>query len=102
VEAAHIRAESDAAKIESDKADQEQERAFKAQQAEMNREQEKYVKSVEREIQIMEFAGNKDISLEQMRTLMASKAMELRNKRELFVAERDLKMSPANPTHQGL
>ena len=40
------------------------------------------------QIQAMEFAGQKDITFEQLRAMLATKAMELKNKRELFAAER--------------
>lgn len=96
VEAAHIRAEAVQAQIASDTDAAAQRLAFDAQQNQMDRELERYVKEIEFQIQTMEFAGKKEISLEQVRAIMATKAMDVRNKRELFSAERNFAEGAGN------
>lgn len=102
VEAAHIRAETQKASDEASAQRQAAELQWKAEQAAMDRVLEKYVKEIEFQIQSMEFADRKDISFEQLRTILATKAMDIKNQREMFVAERDLKLDPENKSHLGV
>lgn len=88
VQAATIKAQSDAAREQSRRQSEEQERQFKAEQAALDRQLEQYTKDIDFQIQSMEFAGQKEISFEQLRALLATKAMDIRNKREMFSAER--------------
>lgn len=88
IEAAQINAAAKQADTQANTALRQQELQQDAEQAQLDRENQLVVKSIEREIQVMEFAGNKQISLEGLRAMLASKAMEVRNKRELFAAER--------------
>jgi hypothetical protein len=60
------------------------------------------VSDIEFQIQAMEFAGQKEIGLADLKAMLAAKAIESRDKRELFAAERALKLDPTNPTNQGL
>lgn len=87
IEAAKINAEAKAADREVAVQIKQAELQQDQQQAQLDRENELIVKSIEREIQVMEFAGNKEISIEGLRAMLASKAMEIRNKREMFAAE---------------
>lgn len=98
VEAAHVRAEAVQAQIEAKKASDEQRLAFEAQDAAAQREHERIIKSIEREIQVMEFAGRREISLEQIKAMLASKAADLNNKADLFAQEKALKLA----TGQGI
>lgn len=66
----------------------EQERQFRADQAERDRQHDMLIASIEREIQVLEFAGQREITMDQLKAMLASKAMEVRNKREMFVAEK--------------
>ncbi len=98
VEVAKIRAEVDKAKM-----------AQAAQQAAFDREVELIVNQMKVQVQAMEFAGNRDISMAQVGALLdrlkadlAKAAIASRDKRELFLAERQLKLDPANPTNQGI
>ena len=98
VQAAQIRAEIEREKM-----------AASQQQAAFDREVELIVNQMRVQVQAMEFAGNRDISLAQVGALMdrlkadlAKAAIASRDKRELFLAERALKMDPANPTNQGI
>lgn len=87
IQAAQITAESKAADREVNLQIKQAELQQDQQQAQLDRENDLIVKSIEREIQVMEFAGNKQISIEGLRAMLASKAMEIRNKREMFAAE---------------
>lgn len=88
IQAAQIAAESKAQALQADIADRQQARAQDAQENQADREHEKLLADIDFQIQAMEFAGQKDITFEQLRAMLATKAMELKNKRELFAAER--------------
>ena len=68
-------------------------RKFEAQQAELNRQNDLVIKEMEREIQVLQFGGRKEISFETLRTMLTKSAMEIRNKRELFASEVQLAMT---------
>jgi hypothetical protein len=89
IESAKIKAASDAEDRKLTQAVKAAELQQDAQESQLDRENELIIKTIEREIQVMEFAGNKQMSLDQLRGLLASKAMEIRNKREMFAAERE-------------
>lgn len=98
VEAAKIRAEVEREKM-----------AAAQQQAAFDREVELIVNQMRVQVQAMEFAGNRDISLAQVGALMdrlkadlAKAAIASRDKRELFLAEKKLKLDPDNPTNEGI
>ena len=88
--------------VQARKADREAEREFEGADRQADRQHQAAIKAIEREIQVMEFAGRRQISLEQIKALLASKAADVNVKRELFDKETMLKMSPANPTNQGI
>lgn len=88
VEAARVRQETMREQDQRAAERQERELAWKTEQAELDRIFEKYVKELEFDIQAMEFAGQKEISFEQLRAMLASKALDVKTKRELFAAER--------------
>ena len=98
VEAAKIRAEVEREKM-----------ANASQQAAFDREVEMIVNQMRVQVQAMEFAGNRDISLAQVGALMdrlkadlAKAAIASRDRRELFIAEQSLKLNPDNPTNEGI
>lgn len=88
IQAAQITAQAKQADREANLADRQQERAFKAREAELDRSADFVVKEIEREIQTMEFANNREVSLDQVKAMLSRAAMEIRNKREMFAAER--------------
>lgn len=73
--------------------DRQAEREHDAQQAEIDRQHEAAIKAIEREIQVMEFAGRRQISLDQIKALLATKATDASVKRELFREEKALKLA---------
>lgn len=91
IEAANIAAEVKREALAQDKAESQEDRMLK-----------RYVADIEFQIQAMEFAGQKEIGLAELKAMLAAKAIDSRDKRELFSAERALKLDPTNPTNQGL
>lgn len=83
-------------------ADRQADREAEAQDRAEERGHQLLMREMDREIQVMEFAGQKQISLEQLKAMLTKSAAELNTKRELFNKEAALKMSPANPTNQGI
>lgn len=102
VEAANVLASQRDAAQKAELADRQQEREFKAAEAAMDRQLQQLLADVEFQVQSMEFAGQKEITFEQLRAMLATKSMDIKNQRELFVAERALKLDPANETHEGV
>lgn len=91
IEAANIKAEVDRQRMQIDQ-----------QEAALDRAHEAAIKRVELQIQALEFAGQRDVTIEQIKAMLATEAVKSRDRRELFVAERALKMDPANTTNQGV
>ena len=98
VQAAQIRAEVEREKM-----------AAAQQQAAFDREVELIVNQMKVQVQAMEFAGNRDISIAQVGALMdrlkadlAKAAIASRDKRELFIAEQALKLNPKNESGLGV
>lgn len=89
IEAAQIRADFERERLEFMKQDHEADRQMQAK-----------VKDIEFEIQALEFAGQKQISLETLKAMLAAKTIDSRDKR----TEMQLKLMPAaqNPTRQGI
>lgn len=102
VEAANIKAKQDQARLDAELKDREQQRQFEAQQAAEDRAVQQYMHEIELQIQALESANDKDVSLDQVKAMLTKTALELKTKREMFAAERALKLDPQNPTHQGL
>lgn len=88
IEAAKINADAKAADREVSVQIKQAELQQDQQQAQLDREHESAIKQMEFEIQALEFAGQKEITLEQLRAMLATKSMEIRTKRELFTAEK--------------
>lgn len=88
IEAAKINAEAKAADREATVALKQQQLQQDSQENQLDRAHEAAIADIEFQIQAMEFAGQKQITLEQLRTMLATKAMDIRNKREMFAAER--------------
>jgi hypothetical protein len=89
IEAARINAEAKAADREATVALKQQALQQDTQEAQLDRAHEAAIKQIEFQIQAMEFAGQKEITLEELRAMLATKAMDLRTKRELFAAEHE-------------
>lgn len=88
VEAAKINAEAKAADREATVQFKQAQLQHDAQESQLDRESDLVIKGIEREIQILEFSGRREITLEQIRAMLASKSLEIKNKREMFAAER--------------
>lgn len=78
--------------------DRNAEREHDAQQSDMDRQHKLLVQEMEREIQVMEFAGRKQISLDTLKAMLTKSAAELGTKRDLFTQEKNLKLA----TGQGI
>ncbi len=87
IEAAKLTAETKRAQMEID-----------IREAELDRAHESALKDLDFQIQAFEFAGQKEISLEQLRAMLATKAIENRTKRD----EMALKLSPGNRSGTGI
>lgn len=96
--AAELRNQAVQIKVQADQQESAADREFEAQDRAAQREHERIVKEIEREIQVMEFAGRREISLDQIKAMLASKAADNQTKRELFQQERALKIA----TGQGI
>lgn len=59
---------------------------------ERERQHQLVIHEIEREIQVMEFAGRKQISLESLKAMLTKSAAELNTKRDLFSQEKNLKL----------
>ena len=83
LQVAQLRAEAEMAKVTT-KAQQEQAMAmFKAQEADKDRQIDFIVAEMEREMEKMKLAGEKDISLSQIEAKLAESAMKLRTQTKL-------------------
>ena len=102
VEAAHIRAESDKAANEARAASAEQDRQQRAADGEAMRAVSLQLAAVQRDIQIMRMAAEENMQISTIKADLAAKAVESRDKRELYAAEAALKMNPENPTDEGI
>lgn len=94
IQAAQINAEAKAADRDANTQIKQQSLQQDAQESQLDRAHEAAIKDIEFQIQAMEFAGQKEITLEQLRAMLATKAMDIRNKRELFTAEREFAQGP--------
>lgn len=101
VQAAEVRAEAvhektiTDAKLAADKLKHDE------QQAQLDRDNDLAIKNIERDIEVMQFAGTKQISLEQVRAMLTKTAMEIKNKREMFSAEATLAVTK-QPEQKGI
>jgi hypothetical protein len=102
IEAAKIKAETATQQMQQDAAESQQRMQFEAMQNEAKQAVARYVAEIQFQIQAMEFADRKEISFADLKAMLAAKAIESRDKRELFAAERALKMDPANATNEGI
>ena len=72
------------------------------QNNEAQRATDEMIARLEFQVQAMELANRENVSLNDLKAMLAAEAMKSRDKRELFAAEQALKLSPANPTNQGI
>lgn len=88
VQAATIKAQSDAAREQSRRESEEQERQFRAEEAERDRVFQKILADIEVQVKTLQMADDRNLNLEQIRASLADTAMTLRSKQSLFLAER--------------
>lgn len=93
IEAANIRAQSDAAREQSRRESEDQERKFKAMLAKFNAQADEALKTMDLQIQVMESARDRNLSAEQIRATLAEAAMKIRDGRERFAAEMQFAMT---------
>jgi hypothetical protein len=93
VHAAELRVQATQMQTEARVAESQQRLQFEAQDREASRQHELLIASIEREIQVMEFAGRKEISLEQLRGMLTAKLADNQTKVELFNGEKALKLA---------
>ena len=98
IAAAKIRNEGLQQQIDARNADAEAERTARAAEAQANRAHQERLTAVDERIQMMRLAGEENISLADIKAMLAGKAMDIRAKTD----EMRLKLSPANPTNQGI
>ena len=87
VQAATINAQAKAEDRDANVALKRQQLEHDTQESQADRESDLLIKGMEREIQLLEFSGRREISLEQIRALLASKSLDIRNKREMQASE---------------
>lgn len=98
IAAARIRNEGLQQQLEQRTAEAESERAARAAEGEAQRAHEERLSAVDERIQMMKLSGEENISLADIKAMLAGKAMDIRAKTD----EMRLKLSPANPTNQGI
>jgi hypothetical protein len=98
VQAAQLRLE--ATKVtEQTRADSaEKDRQAKAMQNEADRQLKQFLAGIEKDIEVMRLSGTENISIAEIRAMLATKAMENR----VASDEMALKLSPENPSGLGI
>jgi hypothetical protein len=98
IEAAEIRNQGIKLKAEADAADAAAERDWKAGQAAAEAQVKKLLAAVDKDIEMMRLSGQQNISLDNVKAMLAGKAMDNALKRD----EMQLKLAPQNQTHEGI
>lgn len=98
IRAAELRNEGLQQQLQQRSQDAEAERQARASDAQAQREHEERLSAVDERIQMMRLSGEENISLADIKAMLAGKAMDIRAKTD----EMRLKLSPANPTNQGI
>lgn len=93
VQAATIKAQSDADREKSRRESEEQERQFKAAMAKQQAIWDKALKDIDLQVQVLESARDRNLTAEQIRATLAEAAMKIRDGRERFAAEMNFAMS---------
>lgn len=75
---------------------------LKMQELQFQRESQAAALNMEKQIAVLNYAKEVKLSEQKLKAMLADKVIGIRNERELFVAERALKMDPRNPTNQGI
>lgn len=88
IQAATIKAQSEQAREQSRRESEEQERQFRADEAERDRVFQKILADIEVQVKTLQMADDRNLNLEQIRAALADTALTLKNKRDLFLAER--------------
>ncbi len=89
IEAAQIKAQQDAAREKSRRESEDLDRKSKEALAVMRAQFDKAIADIQLEVQTLESANKQGMDLEKLRAMLATTAMTLRNKRDLFAAERE-------------
>lgn len=92
IESTKIRSQTDLQKATLVQNSDMEELRFKAEEAQREREHDFAMMQMQREMKIMEFAQQNQLSLEQVKAKLADTAMKEKNKRELYNAEQELKI----------
>ena len=92
IEAAKIRAQSDASKVKSQNEGDMAELQTRLQITQANVSARREEMQIQREIEMLKMANNKNLSLEQIKAQLAGVAIRERGKKELFAAEQRLKL----------
>ncbi len=87
VQAAELNRQTKLETVQAELADRELARQQAREEAQLDRALQAMVKEIELQIQTMEFAGEREASIDQVKAMLAKAAMEIRNKREMFAAE---------------
>jgi len=87
---AQVRQQGEMEKVQVNQQSDMQELQFKAQEAERDRQHERDMRNMEYQMKMMEFAEKRNITLEQVKAQLADTALKERNRRDMFVAEKNL------------
>lgn len=93
VESANIRSQTELQKATLIQNSDMNELNFKAQEAERERQHDREMMMMQRDLKMMEFAQQNSLTLQQVKAQLAQTAMVEKNKRDLYTAEQNLKIS---------
>lgn len=102
IQAATISAQADAQIAQTIAAGKESEIALRREIAVSNDAAQLRALELKRELALLDYAQKNSISLQDAKVQLATVAMNNRTKAELQAEERALKLSPANPTNEGI
>ncbi len=75
---------------------------LKMRELQFQRESQAAALNMEKQIAVLNYAKEVKLSQDKLKAMLADKVMGIRNEREMFNAEARLKLSPQNPTNQGI
>lgn len=87
IEAANIKRQTDMEREQSRRESEDQERQFKERMAQFNAQVQEAIKQADLQIQVLESARDRDLTVEQIRATLAESAMKIKDSRERFAAE---------------
>jgi len=89
IEAANIKRQTDMEREQSRRESEQQDREHRERLAQMSAATMEAIKAADLQIQVLESARDRQLSVEQIRATLAEASMKIRDARERFVAERD-------------